>query len=80
MSKNDRYVVNHGDDWAVKKGNAERASGVFDTQREAEQYAKQIVGNQGGGEVRIQDRHGRWRDSDTVRPGHDSNPPRDNKF
>lgn len=79
MSKNDRYVVNHGDDWAVKKGNAERASGVFDTQREAEQYAKQVVGNQGGGEVRIQDRHGRWRDSDTVRPGYDPNPPRDNK-
>ena len=77
MNRNDRFVVNHGEDWAVKKGHAERASGVFDTQREAEQYAKQVVGNRGGGEVRIQNRHGRWRDSDTIRPGYDPYPPRD---
>ena len=79
MSKNDRYVVKQGDDWAVKKSGAERASGVFNTQREAEQYAKQVVGHLGGGEVRIQDRHGRWRDSDTVPPGGDPFPPRDTK-
>lgn len=79
MSKNDRYVVKHGDDWAVKKGGADRASAVFDTQREAEQYAKQLVGNLGGGEVRIQGRDGRWRDSDTVPPGNDPFPPRDTK-
>jgi Uncharacterized protein conserved in bacteria (DUF2188) len=34
MSKNDRYVVRHGDDWAVKKGGAERASSIHGTQRE----------------------------------------------
>lgn len=79
MSKNDRFVVKHGKQWAVKKTGAERASGVFDTQREAEQSAKTIVKNLGGGEVRIQDRHGRWRDSDTVAPGNDPFPPRDMK-
>jgi Uncharacterized protein conserved in bacteria (DUF2188) len=79
MSGNDRYVVKRGDDWAVTKRGADRASGLFDTQREAEQRAKQVVSNLGGGEVRIQDRHGKWRDSDTVPPGNDPHPPRDKK-
>ena len=79
MSDRDRFVVNHPDGWAVKKSDADRASGVFDTQREAEQRAKEIVENLGGGEVRIQDRHGKWRDSDTVVPGNDPCPPKDEK-
>ena len=79
MSRKDRYVVRHGDDWAVKKGGADRASSVHRTQSEAERAAKETVRNLGGGEVRIQDRHGRWRDSDTVAPGNDPNPPRDRK-
>ena len=41
--------------------------------------AERTVGNLGGGEVRIQGRDGRWRDSDTVPPGNDPNPPRDKK-
>jgi hypothetical protein len=49
------------------------------TQREAEERAKRIVGNEGGGEVRIHGRDGRIRDSDTVPPGHDPNPPKDRK-
>jgi hypothetical protein len=79
MSSNDRYIVNHPDGWAVKKAHAERASDVCPTQREAELRAKEIVANLGGGEVRIQDRHGRWRDCDTVAPGSDPFPPRDLK-
>lgn len=79
MSSNDRYVVKDGDDWAVKKPGAKRASVKFDTQREAEQFAKQTVRNLGGGEVRIQGKDGRWRDSDTVPPGRDPFPPRDKK-
>jgi uncharacterized protein DUF2188 len=79
MSKNDRYVVRHGNDWAVKGAHAERASGVYGTQEKAEQAAKSIVRNLGGGEVRIQDRHGQFRDSDTVGRGHDPFPPRDRK-
>jgi len=69
MSKNDRYVVKHGSDWAVKADNAQRASGLYDTQRAAEQAAKEIVRNLGGGEVHIQGRHGQFRDSDTVGGG-----------
>ncbi len=79
MGDNDRYVVKHPDGWAVKKGGAERPSDVFPTQKEAEQRAKQIVKNLGGGEVRIQDQNGRWRDSDTVPNGNDPCPPKDKK-
>lgn len=79
MSENDRFVVRHSGGWAVKKPGADRASGVFGTQAEAERAAKEIVSNLGGGEVRIQDRHGHWRDSDTVAPGNDPFPPRDRK-
>lgn len=79
MSKNDRYVVKHGSDWAVKAGNAQRASGVFSTQSQAERVAKDIVRHLGGGEVRVQNRHGQFRDSDTVGGGRDPFPPRDRK-
>jgi hypothetical protein len=78
MSHN-RYVTRHPDGWAVKAPGADRASSVHSTQREAEIRAKEIVSGLGGGEVRIQGRDGRWRDSDTVAPGHDPFPPRDDK-
>ena len=76
---NNRYVVNHPNGWAVKAGGATRASSVHSTQRDAEIAAKQIVHNLGGGEVSIQGRNGQFRDSDTVAPGNDPNPPRDKK-
>ncbi|WP_420559751.1 DUF2188 domain-containing protein [Tepidicaulis sp.] len=79
MSKNDRYVVKHPDGWAVKAAGADRASSVHKTQGEAERAAKDTVQNLGGGEVRIQGRDGKWRDSDTVAPGNDPNPPKDKK-
>lgn len=80
MSKNrDRYVVKHGDKWAVRAPGASKASSVHDTQAEAEKRAKQTVRRLGGGEVRIQDRKARWRDSDTVAPGNDPKPPRDRR-
>jgi len=79
MGKNDRYVVRHPEGWAVKKPGAERASSVHSRQSDAEQAAKQTVSDLGGGEVRIQGRDARWRDSDTVAPGNDPYPPRDKK-
>ena len=79
MSKNDRFVVKRGDKWAVVAPKAKRASALTDTQRQAETRAKEIVKKKGGGEVRIQGRDHRFRDSDTVAPGHDPNPPKDKK-
>lgn len=79
MSKNDRYVTKHPKGWAVKAPGGKRSSSVHRKQAEAEKSAKQTVSNLGGGEVRIQGRDGKWRDSDTVPPGNDPNPPRDQK-
>lgn len=75
----DRYVTKHPRGWAVQSPGGERASSVHTTQKAAEQAAKQTVRNLGGGEVRIQGRDGRWRDSDTVAPGNDPCPPKDKK-
>lgn len=77
---NNRHVVPNPDGgWDVKAPGAKRASTHHDTQAEAERRAKEIVGNNGGGEVRIHGRDGRIRDSDTVAPGNDPFPPRDTK-
>lgn len=79
MSKNNRYVTKHPNGWAVKSSGSNRASSVHNTQKSAEKRAKEIVSNLGGGEVRIQNQQGKWRDSDTVPPGNDPNPPKDKK-
>ncbi len=77
-SSSNRHVVrNKEGGWDVKAPAAKRASTHHNTQAEAEQRAKEIVRNAGGGEVRIHGRDGRIRDSDTVAPGNDPNPPRD---
>lgn len=79
MPKNDRYVTKHPHGWAVKGPGSKRASSLHSTQAGAEMRAKQVVATLGGGEVRIQNRQGQWRDSDTVPPGNDPFPPRDKK-
>lgn len=66
-------------DWKVKREGADRAGGYYDTQAEAEKAAKEFSANSGGGEVRIHVPKGPIRDSDTVPPGNDPNPPRDRK-
>ena len=76
----DPYVTKHPKGWAVKAPGGKRASSVHETRREVETSDKRTVGNLGGGEVRIQGRDGRWRDSDTVPPGNDPNPPRDRNY
>jgi uncharacterized protein YdaT len=80
MPRNNRHVVPTSDGrWAVRPEGADRASGIFDTQHEAVDRARQIERNTGGGEVVIHGQDGRIRDSDTVAPGNDPFPPRDTK-
>ena len=67
-------------EWKVIKDNAERASAIAETQAKAEAIAKQLAAQSGGGEVRIHKPNGGpIRDSDTVAPGRDPNPPKDKK-
>ncbi len=80
MANYNVYKDKDGDRWAVKKQGADRVSGFADTQREAESYAKDLAGRTGGGEVRIHGRDCKIRDSDTVPPARDPNPPRDTKY
>lgn len=79
-NKNVRHVVpNRDGGWDIVAPGGKRASAHTDTQAQAVDRAGQVVGNAGGGEVRIHGRDGQLRDSDTVPPGNDPNPPRDTK-
>lgn len=78
----DRYVVPNRErgGWDVVKEDRDRASAHTDTKREAVDRAREIVRNQGGGEIRIQDKAGRFIDSDTVKgPKHGESQARDRK-
>lgn len=80
MPRNERHVVPNADGgWDVKAPGSQRASAHTGTQGEAIERARQIVGNSGGGEIVIHGENGQIRDSDTVPPGNDPNPPRDKR-
>ncbi len=61
----DRYVVpSPGGGWNVVKEDRKRASAHTRTKAEAEKRGREIVRNTGG-DLRIQDRHGKFIDSDS---------------
>ena len=68
------HVVPHPRGWAVKKEGARRASAVFPTQREAEQYGRNLARRERV-EFVLHRRDGQIRDKDSY--GNDPNPPRD---
>ena len=73
-----RHVVPGKDGgWNAKTPGSDRVSSHHDTQKQAHDRARQVVRHAGGSEVRIHGRDGKLRDSDTVPPGNDPNPPRD---
>jgi hypothetical protein len=79
-AKSSRNVVPNPDGgWDVTSPGGSRASAHTDTQAAAIDRAREIVHNAGGGEVRIHNRQGQIRDSDTIAPGNDPNPPRDKR-
>ncbi len=74
----DRTVSRRPDgSWENKRNDSEKASSLHDTQREAIETAKQMLQNQGGGELTTKGRDGRFRSKDTIAPGNDPCPPRD---
>ena len=76
---NYRVVKNKNGGWDSKRDGSSRVSSHNNTQRESELDAKRFSSNSGGGEVRIHGVNGRIRDSDTVAPGKDPYPPKDQK-
>ena len=79
MSKpQDRTVYRREDDqWVNKRNDSEQASSLHDTQREAANTAKEMLQNQGGGELTVLGLDGKIRSKDTIPPGRDPNPPKD---
>ena len=76
----DRHVVpNPEGGWDIGAADAARASSHHATQADAINRGREIVHNAGGGELVIHDRQGKIRDSDTIPPGRDPNPPKDKR-
>lgn len=74
----DRTVSRRPDGtWENKRNDAEKASSLHKTQKEAEQAAKAMLKNQGGGELTTKGVDGKIRSKDTIAPGKDPNPPKD---
>lgn len=72
MGKN-QHVTPKGDQWQVKGAGNEKATKIFDTQKEAIKYAKDIAINQKS-EVVIHGSDGRIREKNSY--GNDPYPPK----
>lgn len=79
MSKGkDRSVFRRSDgEWVNKRNDAEKASTIHRTQAEAEAAAREMLRNQGGGELTTMGTDGKIRSKDTIAPANDPNPPKD---
>lgn len=79
MSKGRDRIVYRRDDgqWINKRINSNRASSIHKTQGAANQTAKQMLQNQGGGELITKGLDGKIRSKDTIPPGNDPCPPKD---
>jgi hypothetical protein len=79
MSKGrDRMIYQRSDgSWVNQRNDAERASSIHNTQKEAIGAAKVMLQNQGGGELTTKGVNGLIRSKDTIFPGNDPNPPKD---
>ena len=72
MSKDqDRMVYKRGNEWVNKRNDASKASSVHSTQKEAEQAARGMLKNQGGGELITKGLDQKIRSKDTIAPGND---------
>jgi hypothetical protein len=65
----DRVVFQNEDgNWVNKRVELKRASSVHETQKQAEDAAREMLRNQGGGELTTQGRDGKFRSKDTISP------------
>lgn len=79
-SRNQRHVTPHPEGgWQVTRPGANRAIARTETQADGIDRARALLRNDGGGEIVIHGRNGQIRDSDTIAPGNDPFPPRDQR-
>lgn len=73
MTKPNKRVVQRRDDgnWEVRKPGADRASAVTPTQAEGINRARDILRNDGGGELQVRSLKGAIREQDTIPRGND---------
>ena len=73
MSKEQDRTVSRRPDgtWENKRNDADRASSLHDTQKAAQDAAREMLKNQGGGELTVKGVDGKIRDKDTIAPGND---------
>lgn len=71
---NNQWVSPYGDKWKVQGEGNSKATKVFETQKEAAEYAKTIAKNQQS-ELIIQGKNGQIRSKDSY--GNDPCPPKD---
>jgi hypothetical protein len=78
MSKSNNRTVHKRPDgtWGNLRNGNERDTSVHRTQQDAIDAAKDNAARQGGGDVTIQGRDGKFRDKDTVLPAKDPYPPK----
>lgn len=79
MSEKRIVQESDGDGWDLVKPDAQRVSAHTSTQKEAIDRGREILKNLGGGELIIKGRDGKIRDTDTIPPATDPNPPKDTK-
>lgn len=73
MAKPGQHVVPNGSKWSVRRAGASRASGTFDTQKEAIRHGRDVAENQKT-ELFIHGRDGRIRERSSY--GDDPFPPK----
>ncbi len=79
-SRNERHVTPHPEGgWQVTRPGAARALARTETQAQGIDRARELLRNDGGGELVIHRPDGRIRDSDTISPGNDPFPPADTR-
>lgn len=73
MAESNRRIVQRRDDgnWEVRKPGSDRASAITPTQAEGIGRAREILGNDGGGELQVRSLKGTIRKQDTIPHGND---------
>lgn len=66
MARNNYWVSPSSGGWKAQREGSERATRIFENQKAAENFARNILQNNEGGELITQNRQGQIRSKDTI--------------